>query len=175
MSGLLFDVPVWRGFSDVCPRLLDTFGVSNFCKEEFPLKKALILAVCALPYLSNAADSDATLNPPPIIGKWTWTRSTNNCTEVYDFRADGTMYATSGGEIATATYVVSGHKDSNGFYEMRVKPLTTNGAQDCSDRAPGGEQNPYTVYIIFHPTQPLHLVCQTPELDQCFGPLEKIE
>ena len=40
----------------------------------------------------------------PLIGKWQWTRAENKCTEVYDFKADGTVRVISGEEKTENTY-----------------------------------------------------------------------
>jgi hypothetical protein len=144
--------------------------------EKAQLKSSFLCVICSLfAYVAVAAPPETKLMPHPIVGKWTWTRDTNNCTEVYDYRPNGTLYVTSGAEIATVEYSISGHKDANGFYELKGLNRMTNGAQDCSDSPPEGEAKPYTIYIIFHLTQPLHVVCYTPALEQCFGPLKRVE
>src|SRR5688572_21406985 len=43
----------------------------------------------------------------PLIGKWQWTREQNNCTEMYEFRADGTVPVVSGTERTDNTYTVA--------------------------------------------------------------------
>ena len=110
-----------------------------------------------------------------IVGKWQWTRSANNCTEVYDYRSDGTYNCKSGAEETNSTCSISERPDANGFYELKAKIVKSNGAQDCGDGPPNEDPGPFTKYIMFHKAQPLHIVCQTPALDQCFGPLRRVQ
>jgi hypothetical protein len=112
----------------------------------------------------------------PLFGKWTWTRPENNCTEVYQFRADGTFDVVSGEEVTSGKYEISFTADANGFFMMKGQTLKTNGARDCSDPGspPGDFDKPYTVYFIFHRTQPMHLQCYEPSLEKCFGPLRLV-
>lgn len=119
---------------------------------------------------------DATAQVPSLVGEWTWTRSVNSCTEVYDYRADGTFSVSSGEELASGSYEISKAPDDNGFYTLKGRTLKTNGGRDCSDSGtqPTDYEKPYTVYLIFHRTQPLHLVCKEPSLQLCFGPLRGV-
>ncbi|HEY9193591.1 MAG TPA: hypothetical protein VIO81_12020 [Methyloversatilis sp.] len=138
------------------------------------LARCLTLLLAAnLP--AYAVTKDVPPPPGPIVGKWTWTRAENNCTEVYDYRADGTLLVVSGEEESSSTYRLSARPDAGGFHELKGQPMRTNGRQDCSDSPPTGELSPYTVYVIFHTREPKMLVCQTPALDQCFGPLRRID
>lgn len=113
----------------------------------------------------------------PLLGKWTWTRSVNNCTEVYEYRADGTFDVVSGEEVASGTFEISSKPDSKGFYTFTGRTLKTNGKKDCSDSAVPmpADQKPYTNYIVFHRTEPMHIVCYQPVLEQCFGPLRRTQ
>lgn len=119
---------------------------------------------------------DAVAQVHPIVGKWTWTRSINNCTEVYEYRADGSFGVTSGAEVASGTYEISPAPDANGFFTLLGRTMKTSGGRDCSDSGtqPGDYDKPYTVYIIFHRAQPIHLVCYEASLEKCFGPLRRI-
>lgn len=112
----------------------------------------------------------------PLVGKWTWTRSINSCMEVYQFRADGTFDVVSGEEVASGRYEISRAPDANGFFTMKGQTFKTNGARDCSDPGsqPGDYDKPYTVYVVFHSAQPLHLQCYEPSLEKCFGPLRRV-
>jgi hypothetical protein len=111
---------------------------------------------------------------PPIVGKWSWTRSANNCTETYEYRADGTFDVTSGAEVASGKFEISPTPDANGFFALKSQTLKTNGGRDCSDSSGQTDDKPYTVYVIFHAAQPLHLVCEKPLLENCFGPFRRV-
>lgn len=158
-------------------RLLSALDVSIYSLENLTVSKlfALVGLSVFLVFAAKAATSTGPAVSHKIVGKWQWTRSANNCTEVYDYRSDGTLSVTSGQEIANATYTISERPDPNGFYELKGQPVNSNNAQDCSDSPPDGDMSPYTVYLIFHNTQPAHLVCQTPGLEKCFGPLKRIQ
>ena len=110
----------------------------------------------------------------PIVGKWQWTRSANNCTEVYDYRSDGTIFAISGAEESSSTYMISEQPDANGFYELTAELVKSNGSQDCSDGPPNTDTAPYTIYIRVHKTQPVYMVCPTPSQDRCVGPFRRV-
>jgi len=120
--------------------------------------------------------AEAAAQGSPLVGKWTWTRSDNNCTETYDYRADGSFSALSGQEVASGTYEISPKPDGNGFFTLTVRTLKTNGAKDCSDSGPqpGQYDQPQTVYVIFHRAEPVHIVCMQRSLEACFGPLRRM-
>lgn len=110
----------------------------------------------------------------PIVGKWQWTRSKNNCTEVYDYRADGTIFATSGAEESSSTYQIAEQPDADGFYQLTAELVKSNGAQDCSDDPPNTDTAPYTIYINIHKARSSYLVCPTATWDRCVGPFQKV-
>ena len=39
-------------------------------------------------------------------------------------------------------------------------------------RSLGQEQQ---VYVLFHTSKPLHVVCRGPDLDTCYGPLRRVQ
>ncbi|TSA00089.1 MAG: hypothetical protein D4R84_01005 [Rhodocyclaceae bacterium] len=139
--------------------------------KKFALFAALLLS-------GNIPASAAPLTVPatdhPIVGKWQWTRSTNNCTEVYDYRPDGTIFAISGAEETSSRYKIAGQPDADGFYELTAELVKSNGAQDCSDSPPNTDTDPYTIYINIHKTQPTYMVCPTPGWDRCVGPFRRV-
>lgn len=141
------------------------------------MKNLAIISVLLLSgsFVAHAATETLPTIRHKIVGKWQWTRSTNNCTEEYDYRTDGTLYTKSGAEETSNTYSISERPDANGFYELKAQLVKSNGAQDCSDGPPNNDTAPFTIYILFHKAQPLYLVCQTPALDQCFGPLRRVQ
>jgi len=139
--------------------------------KKFALLIALLLAESLPAY---AAPSTPAAVSHPIVGKWQWTRSTNNCTEIYDYRADGTIFAISGAEETTSTYKIAERPNSNGFYALTSRLVKTNGAQDCSDNPPSADTAPYTIYILLHRSQTTYMVCLTPALDRCAGPLRRM-
>ncbi len=148
-------------------------GLSLFAASILPAS-CLLASTFPAHALTAAAPS-----PAALVGKWTWTRSSNHCTEVYEYRTDGTMFIVSGAEHSKGTYSLSAMPDGNGFHELKARSTWNNGAQDCSDHGPtgdpGGQGAPHTVYVIFHRSEPMLLICQTPALDHCFGPLRRIE
>ena len=139
--------------------------------KKFVLCAALLLgsslAASAAPLTVAAIDH-------PIVGKWQWTRSANNCTEVYDYRADGTVFAISGAEETTSTYKISEQPDANGFYELTEELVKSNGAQDCSDDPPNADTAPYTIYINMPNTRSIYMACPTPGWDRCVGPFRRV-
>jgi hypothetical protein len=137
--------------------------------------RRLIILAAGFCTLSSVAAPSFPVRPPsghPIIGKWQWTRDTNQCTEVYEFKVDGTVPVVSGSERTDNTYEVDEVPDINGFYKLTMTIVKDYGGKDCADDeslSSGGSAN----YIIFDPKKLMYLSCQEPKLERCFGPLRK--
>ena len=109
----------------------------------------------------------------PIVGKWTWTRSENQCTETYEFRLDGSLQVQSGDERSDNTYDIAMAPDSRGFYRITMKVLKDYGGRDCGDDDSDNTGEEFTNYFLFEPARSMYIACQKPELDACFGPLRR--
>ena len=132
--------------------------------------------VRALPLVAGLTVSAAAAQdkPHPLVGTWTWTRSPNACTEVYDFRPDGTAYIVSGAERTDNTYTVSAQPDARGFYKLVLKVVKDHGGKDCADqdRDDTGQQN--IDYVRFEPDLNSQVWCRKPNMETCFGPLRRM-
>ncbi len=135
------------------------------------MKTSIWLAV-VLGMTSSAHAGDGSSD---IVGKWTWTRAENACTEVYDYRPDGTLYVTSGAEKTDNTYSMASSPDENGFFKMILKITKDYGGKDCEDSEEDSTGLENTVYILFHSSKSLHAVCRDPNLDTCYGPLSRVK
>jgi len=110
----------------------------------------------------------------PLVGKWQWTRAENKCTEVYDFRADGTVPVTSGGEKTDNTYTITASPDQNGFYRLTMKTTKDYGGKDCADDESDNTGQESTTYVLFEPSKDMYIVCNEPKAERCFGPLRRV-
>ena len=140
----------------------------------FPSAKYFLAFVClslALPVV--AVDGDKP-DRHPFIGKWHWTRSENNCTEVYEFRSDGAGFVQSGDERSDVTFNIADEPDGQGFYTLKLKTVVDYGGKDCADSESNDTGNETKTYVIFDPTKQKHLSCGQPNLSACFGPLNRI-
>jgi hypothetical protein len=135
------------------------------------MKSAILLAAA----LALAAPSYAADGVPAIVGKWTWTRSENACTEIYDYRADGTLYVHSGDEKTDNTYSMESAPDENGFFRMALKIVKDYGGKDCADSEEDDSGQEQVVYVLFHSSKSLHAICRDPNLDNCYGPLHRVK
>lgn len=125
----------------------------------------------------SAAVANASVGASPthrLFGKWSWTYSKNNCTEVYDYRADNTSVVTSGEEESESHFTIADKPDLSGFYRMTDVVTKSNGRAGC-DGEPGGTPvgHEVTIYILFHPKRDEMLICEQPSFDACFGPLRR--
>ena len=138
------------------------------------MKSALAVLIISFVATISVASVDNS-STQRLYGKWAWTYSRNNCTEVYDYRPDNTSVVTSGEEIGESRFTISDKPDLNGFYRMTDEVTKSNGRTGC-DGSPGGTSvgHTVTVYIMFHPTKDEMLICQEPSLSACFGPLRRI-
>jgi hypothetical protein len=110
----------------------------------------------------------------PLFGTWTWTRTENNCTEVYDYRPDHTSKVTSGEEIGESRFTISDEPDQHGFYRMTDVTTKDNGKMGC-DGTPGGTPvgDEATMFVFIRSTSDEMVICQEPSFAACFGPLRR--
>ncbi len=132
--------------------------------------------------MAIAAPATATPNAPdrppvghPLIGKWQWTRSTNNCTEIYDFRADGTVFVSSGEEKTENVYIVASDPDPNGFYRLTMRVTKDYGGRDCANDEADSTGEESTSFILFSPRRDQYASCYEARLKDCFGPLRRVQ
>jgi hypothetical protein len=135
------------------------------------MKTAILLAVVIV--MAPSAHAGGELSD--IVGKWTWTQAENACTEVYDYRPDGTLYVESGTEKTDNTYSIASSPDQNGFFKMVLKIVKDYGGKDCadSDEDSTGQEN--VVHVLFHSSKSIHAICRDPNLDACYGPLHRMK
>jgi hypothetical protein len=113
--------------------------------------------------------------PHPLLGKWTWTRGSNNCTEIYDFRPDGTSHVQSGTEISDGLFMVSPEPNAAGFYVWTDQVTKDFGGRDCANSEDDSTGRTSTVYVQISPRRRDQIiVCYTAALDRCFGPLTRV-
>ncbi len=135
------------------------------------MKAAILWAVVLAAASSVHADGGSS----DIVGKWTWTRAENACTEVYDYRPDGWLYVQSGAEKTDNTYSIAPSPDENGFFKMVLKIAKDYGGKDCADSEEDNTGQESTVYILFHSSRSIHAVCREPNLEACYGPLRRMK
>jgi hypothetical protein len=109
-----------------------------------------------------------------LFGKWTWTRTVNNCTEIYEYRPDDTMHVVSGAERSDNTYRLSPKPSGTGFYRFTATTVKDYGGKDCGDSSDDGTGSTYSAFIMFNPSGDGHIVCQQENFDNCFGPLRRL-
>jgi hypothetical protein len=140
------------------------------------MKWEAVFAIMAMAIMGSLFALEGRAQANPIVGTWSWTRAANKCTEVYDYRADGTFEVASGAEKASGRYEIAPTPDGKGFFMLKHRMQETNGGRDCSDAGvqPGDYDKPYSIYVIFHPAAPIHLMCAKASLAQCLGPLRRV-
>jgi hypothetical protein len=111
----------------------------------------------------------------PLIGKWQWTRTANNCTELYDFRKDGTVPVTSGAERTENIYSVAASPDRNGFYKATMRTTKDYGGRDCIDNEAESTGHQTTIYIVFDAAKTKQRMCFDASLARCIGPLRRLQ
>lgn len=138
------------------------------------MKNACFIALTLAVQFTSAIAQTAPPPNHPLVGKWEWTRSVNNCTERYDFRPDGTVPVVSGTERTENQYSVSLVPDEQGFYRLTMRITKHYGGRDCSDSGNPPSDEPFTVYVMFSPPRDQHIVCYERSVKQCFGPLRRV-
>ena len=141
------------------------------------MKYTIALLTFVLTASSMAAPSILTRPPAghPLIGKWEWTRDVNKCTEVYEFRDDGTAPVLSGAEKTDNVYSVSANPDVNGFYRMTIRSTKDHGGKDCADDDSDSTGIQSTNFILFSPRRDQYVACYEANLEKCFGPFRRVQ
>lgn len=109
-----------------------------------------------------------------LVGTWTWTRPSNGCVEVYDYRADGRAFVQSGSERSENRYSLSGKRLPSGFYRLSATIVKDYGGTDCADSDTDDTGAAYVNYLRFSPAGSEYLACYEESLDSCFGPLRRV-
>ena len=139
--------------------------------------KLLVVLLLSLGSLPALAAPSAMIRPTPghpLLGKWEWTRDMNKCTEVYEFRADGSAPITSGTEKTDNVYTVAVDPDINSFYRLTLRTTKDFGGKDCADDTSDSTGTEGTNYIRFNPARDQYLSCYEAKLERCFGPLRRV-
>lgn len=122
----------------------------------------------------------ATADPPkppkaghPIIGTWSLEVPGTDCEETYFMRQDGTTLVTSGEETGQSAFEIDDEPGANGFYRSVDRVTKDNGRPDCAGSITkvGTE---VTLYIKFHPSGDMMVMCTAPSLDACIGPFYRV-
>lgn len=140
--------------------------------------KKLVLLTLVTAASTLAATPAALERPPsghPLVGIWQWTHQPSNCTEVYEFRADGTALIESRAERTNNTFTVAAEPDPNGFYRVVLRTTQDHGGQDCVNDSADNTGLESINYHVFTPDRKQMLTCYEPTRSACFGPLRRIK
>jgi hypothetical protein len=110
-----------------------------------------------------------------LVGRWTWTRADVACTEVYDYRADGTYSALSGAEKTESRYTIAAKPNAQGFYRLDAEVVKDYGGQDCAQSSSDDTGLRFTNYLFFAPSGRQYWACYSESKDDCFGPLNRVD
>jgi len=109
----------------------------------------------------------------PILGSWRMTTADGSCSETYRFRSDGTVFVTSGEEVAEIEYEISSTASAKGFYRWAQRLVKDNGKKDCAGKvSQSGEV--VTWFVQFDPSRERMIVCKAESTQACFGPLRRV-
>jgi len=124
----------------------------------------------AVPAGSDQAGTAAAL--PKVRGEWRWT-DTAGCSETYVYADDGSGHVVSGEERSEMRYTFDPTPVGIGFFKLEATITKDHGGMDCAGSNEDDTSRLYTVYMKFSLDGDEHIVCLTPELKQCFGPLKR--
>ncbi|CAN7227911.1 hypothetical protein [Polaromonas sp. LjRoot131] len=110
----------------------------------------------------------------PLVGTWSWTLPGKQCTETWQYRADGRRLGTSGEEVTQGDYQVSAKPTTTGFYPLTETVTGSNGKRDCSGDLHADGDESVIRFIQFSPKQDQFIVCKAASLEACFGPLKRV-
>lgn len=109
----------------------------------------------------------------PLAATWSWTPFNSRCVETFQYRANNTMLGTSGEAVAEWNYTVTPQANDKNFYAVVETSMRQNGKKDCSGDTVDSVGMVNTRFVQFSPARDQMLVCKTPSLEACFGPLRR--
>ena len=137
---------------------------------RMPTVPALILGGMVM---AHAALSATSFKDHPVLGTWKMSSKDGACIEIYRFHPDGTVFVTSGDEVAEVLFEISPGSSRKGFYRWTQKIAKDNGKSDCSGKSMK-VGDAFTWFIQFDQSQQKMIVCKAEAIDLCFGPLQRI-
>ncbi|PPC88555.1 MAG: hypothetical protein CTY37_00695 [Methylotenera sp.] len=111
----------------------------------------------------------------PLQGSWEWVNIKNSCVETYIFGTGNTAHITSGEEISDAEYHISDKLTEKGFYKVTLKILKDKGGKDCGESLENNTGDVYNKFVMFHPSGNQYVSCDKETIEECVGPLKRIE
>lgn len=138
---------------------------------------ALVLwlaTACLSASQAQTATTNATSTTNPIVGTWSWTLFSGTCTETLQYRADGVLLSTSADAVTEWRYTASNMPDAQGFYKVDEISTRHNAKKDCSGDAVDEMGLDTVKFIQLNPTRDRLIICKTPSLQACYGPLQRL-
>lgn len=140
--------------------------------------QALVLVLAAFFNASTVLAADPPSRPAssglhPLAGTWSWTPFNSRCLETFQYRSNNTMLGASGEAVAEWNYTVTPQASEKGFYEVVETSMRQNGKKDCSGDTVDSLGLVNIRFIQFSPARDQMLVCRSPSLEACFGPLKR--
>lgn len=134
-----------------------------------------LVAVVLLLAASSLAPSHAqTASASPVTGTWSWTLFNGKCTETLQYRMDGMLLSTSGDAVTEWRYTASSLPDAQGFYKTDEISTRYNAKKDCSGDTVDEIGLDTIRYIQLNPVKDRMIICKTPSLQACYGPLTRL-
>ncbi len=139
------------------------------------MQKLSLLAalLCSLGPAQAAEPLPTPSTQHPITGSWTWFLPGKQCTETWQYRANGTRTGSSGEETLQSRYEISAMPSLLGFYRLTETATETNSKRDCSGDLHEAPGEPVIRFIQLSPKRDQLIVCKEESLKACFGPLKR--
>ena len=120
-----------------------------------------------------AAASASAASPPSLVGRWHWTHP-NGCTEIYEFRSDGSARVTSGEETTDERYEFSSVPEGKGRHKLTMTIVKDHGGRDCVGSVEDSTGKSTTGYIELNAAGNAMVFCADAVTAKCMGPLLRV-
>ncbi len=134
------------------------------------LKKVIACRALALP---ASVAGDFAPSPPPLVGRWQWTRPVDECKDVYTFRRDGTARIESGNARSENTYTLSTAPEASGRQKISLTTTEYLKGLNCDGSAVDTTGTAATVYVRLGVRNSRLMVCKSASGLDCIGPLKR--
>jgi len=129
---------------------------------------SLLLATCLATSHAQAVSAN------PVVGTWSWTLFNGKCTETLQYRVDSVLLSTSGDAVTEWRYTASAAPDAQGFYQVSEISRRYNAKKDCSGDVVDEIGLNATKFVQLNPARDRLIICKTPSLQACYGPLQRL-